>query len=255
MRAGILWAALFSVLAAQAEGVAQAAAVGLFAEANQQYRDGAYEDARRKYLEVVGADVVDARLFYNLGNACFKSDRLGEAILWYERARLLSPRDEDIGANLRFASRIRKDRESGVGEDPVWRFLVGLYELPSPNEISVTFTFLLSALFAMGIRRLWSGRRKEGALWVSLLVAGAVLTTLTGLFGAVRIHQLETDTYAIVTAREATARTAPDAEETAVFVIHEGTRVRVDRSEGTWLLIRLSSGLGGWILAENATVI
>ena len=44
-------------------------------------------------------------------------------------------------------------------------------------------------------------------------------------------------------------------EETAVFVIHEGTRVRVDRSEGTWLLIRLSSGLGGWILAENATVI
>ena len=53
---------------------------------------------------MVGGDEVDALLlFYNLGNACFKSDRLGEAILWYERARLLSPRDEGIGANLHFS--------------------------------------------------------------------------------------------------------------------------------------------------------
>ena len=60
--------------------------------------------------------MVDARLLYDLGNTCFKSDRLGEAILWYERARLLSPRDEDVGANLHFASRVRKDRESDAGE-------------------------------------------------------------------------------------------------------------------------------------------
>ena len=57
---------------------AQSAAEGLFAEANQLYRAGAYEAAREKYQEVVEAGYVDARLFYNLGNACFKSDRLGE---------------------------------------------------------------------------------------------------------------------------------------------------------------------------------
>ena len=69
------------------------------------------------------------------------------------------------------------------------------------------------------------------------------------------MHQLESRTAAIVPAREATARSAPDMEKTAVFVIHEGTKVLVERREGTWLLIRLASGPGGWILAEEATVI
>ena len=251
---GVLWGALFSVFAAPAGGVAQSAAVGLFAEANQLYREGAYEEARRCYLEVVGSEVVDARLFYNLGNACFKSDRLGEAILWYERARLLSPRDEDIVANLRFASRVRKDREPDAEENPLRRLLVGLYGLPSPNEISVFFTLLLLSLTAMGVWRLWN-RERSGPLWVSLFVAGAVLAVLTGVFGALRVHQLESRTDAIVTAVEATARSAPDAEETAVFVVHEGTKVRVHRKEGTWLLIRLASGLGGWMLAAEVTVI
>ena len=105
--------------------------------------------------------MVDARLFYDLGNACIKSDRLGEAILWYERARLLSPRDEDVGANLHFASRGRKDRESDAGENPVRRFLVGGYELPSSNEISVVFTLVLLSLSAIGARGCGGGGRRR----------------------------------------------------------------------------------------------
>jgi len=108
-----------------------------------------------------------------------------------------------------------------------------------------------------GGRRLWRGREKEKSSppWISLSAAASVLAVLTGIFGAARVHQLESRTDAIVTAREATVRSATDMEKTAVFVIHEGTKVLVERREGTCLLIRLASGPGGWILAEEATVI
>ena len=95
------------------------AAAGQYNEANALYRDGDFAAARRSYLEVAEAGVQDARLYYNLGNACFKSGKLGEAILWYERARRLVPHDEDIKANLRFANLVKKDRdpqtEDGIG--------------------------------------------------------------------------------------------------------------------------------------------
>ncbi len=89
-------------------------------------------------------------------DACFKSDRLGEAILWYERARLLSPRDEDIGANLHFASRVSKDRESDAGENPVWRFLVGRTSCRARTKSVWLSRFYCLSLSAMGGRRLWN---------------------------------------------------------------------------------------------------
>ena len=72
---------------------AQSAAMGQYNEANVLYRAGDFTKARQVYLKAVSTDVADARLFYNLGNACFKSGLLGEAILWYERARRLAPDD------------------------------------------------------------------------------------------------------------------------------------------------------------------
>jgi len=39
-------------------------------------------------------------LFYNLGNAYYKQNDLPRAILYYEKARLLAPWDEDIRQNL-----------------------------------------------------------------------------------------------------------------------------------------------------------
>ena len=62
---------------------AQAAAVGLYNEANDHYRNGDFAAAQRAYIQVVDSGVEDARLFYNLGNSHFKLQELGAAILWY----------------------------------------------------------------------------------------------------------------------------------------------------------------------------
>ena len=235
---------------------AESAAVGLFVEGNEAYRRADYGAARAKFLEAVANGVRDARLFYNLGNACFKSERLGEAVVWYERARRLSPRDYDIRANLRFASYIKKDRVEDADEpNPLWRLAVDLYYYPTENELALAFTCFLFGLFGVAALRLRRRQNGHVGLWLGALVSVCCLAVATILLLATRVHRMSNRIDAVVTVTQATARSGPDIDQTAVFVIHEGTMTRVQRREGKWVLIRLANGLGGWMLADEVTVI
>jgi len=228
----------------------QSAALSLLAEGNQLYRDGDFEAARGRYLQVVEAGKVDSRLYYNLGNACFKTERLGEAIVWYERALRLAPRDEDVQANLRFAQHLKRDREPASDDPAAWRFLTRLYLYPTLNELSVAFSLGWIAVFCVAGWRLWRPRT-GGPAGPAVLVVCVFLSVAGAGFLASRIHGHESRAVAIVTATEVTAHSGPDAKMTVVFVLHEGTEVRVERREGQWLLIRLANGLGGWLALES----
>ncbi len=228
--------------------------MGLYNEANQLYRSDQFAQARDKYLQSIAGGLVDARCYYNLGNACFKVDRLGEAILWYERALQLAPRDEEIQYNFNFANAVKKDRDPPPQGNAVWRFLVAVYHYPTPNELSLAFSFLLAAVFALATWRLWRPT-PAFAVWLSAILICGIGAVGTGVYLGVRVHQLEDRNWAIVTAAEGTARSGPDEDKTALFVIHEGTKVEIERRQGRWLLVRLPNGFGGWLPGEIVTQI
>ena len=243
----LLAAALNTALAA-GEAAAQSAASGLYAEGNDLYRRGEFAAARLRYLASAETDVRDARLFYNLGNACFKDGRLGEAVVWYERARRLAPRDEDVLANLRFVRRIKRDREQ-EGEGG---FLYAAYAWPTLGELFAALSLSLAGLTAAASWRLLRGSGPAVAAALGLCLAGVLLG---GAFAATRLYQEVTLSEAVVTAPEGQARGGPARDQTPVFVVHEGTKVTVERREGEWVLVRLANGLGGWLPGELVTVI
>ena len=157
MRGPLLVAALWLALAPGGAS-AQSAALGLYSEGNDLYRRGEFAAARTRYLAAAGTGVRDARLFYNLGNACFKDGRLGEAVVWYERARRLAPRDEDVLANLRFLRRVKRDRE----EEGDGGFLYRLYLYPTLNELFAALSLSLAGLCAAAGWRLVPRTRGRG---------------------------------------------------------------------------------------------
>ncbi len=232
--------------------LAQPAPVSLYNEANALYRQGDYQAARGKYLQVADSGVQDPRVYYNLGNACFKAGRLGEAILWYERALRLAPRDPDIRANLRFAEQHKQDREPS--REGIEQWLLGIYFFPTLDELSLAFGCLFAAICVLGMWRLWQ-RERARALWLWLFLASAGLAVLAGAFLGTRLYRQTRVVEAIVTVAEAAARSAPDEAHTTVFVLHEGTRVRLERREGEWVLVRLAGGLGGWVPAISISII
>src|SRR5204862_132447 len=64
---------------------------------------GPFAEAAAAYEKIVAGGRVSSALYFNLGNALFKSGRIGRAIANYRLAEQLAPRDPDIRANLRFA--------------------------------------------------------------------------------------------------------------------------------------------------------
>ena len=248
--AAVAWVAC-AVGVAPASG--QSAAAGLFAEGNDQYRAGEYESARDTYLRIAGEGVRDSRLFYNLGNACFKSSRLGEAIVWYERALRLEPRDRDILANLRFARQVKRDREPPAEENPLARFSGAVYAFPTLDELAATFAVTLLSVWVLAFLR-WL-RPQTSRVPMPLLPACVCFWAISALFLTSRIYTHESDKHAIVTEKESTARSGPGLDQTSVFVLHEGTKVRIDRDENEWYLVRLPNGSGGWMPKEAVTEI
>ena len=239
----VLWLAL-----APGEASAQSAALGLYSEGNDLYRRGEFAAARTRYLAAAGTGARDARLFYNLGNACFKDGRLGEAVVWYERARRLSPRDEDVLANLRFLRRVKRDREAeGDGG-----FLYRLYLWPTLNELFAALSLSLAGLCTAAGWRLVRGPGAAAAVALGLCLGGILGS---GAFAGTRLYHEATRSEAVVTAADGQARSGPDPGQTPVFVVHEGTKVAVERREGEWVLVRLDNGLGGWLPGELVTVI
>ena len=229
----------------------QSAAAGLFAEAN--YRAGEYESARDTYLRIAGEGIRDSRLFYNLGNASFKSSRLGEAIVWYERALRLEPRDQDILANLRFARQVKRDREPHGEENPIARFAAAVFAFPTLDELAVAFAATLFSVWVLACLR-WLAPR-PARVPAALLAACVCSWAISALFLSTRIYAHESANHAIVTAKEATARSGPGRDQTSVFVLHEGTRVSIDRDEDGWYLVRLPNGSGGWMPKAAVTEI
>ena len=248
------WRLLPILLLCAADAVnGESAATGLFNEANAHYRRGEYEAARDKYQQIAGMGIRNASLYYNLGNASFKLDSLGDAILWYERALLLEPRDPDIAANLQFANLVKKDRDESA-ENIVVAGLIRAYRMPSLNELSVVLFLSIAGVAALAIWRLWA-RDRANTLWIAGMAAASTALLVSALFLGARAIEAEEANEAILTVSSEVARSAPDADETVVFVVHEGTKVVVQREEKAWVLVRLRNGWGGWLPRASITVI
>ena len=71
--------------------------------ANQLYESGHYAEAAQMYQQLADRGVEDSTLFYNLGNAQYQQGNVVQAIINYQHAAQLAPRDADIQANLELA--------------------------------------------------------------------------------------------------------------------------------------------------------
>ena len=232
------------VLALSPVADASESLAGLYNQGNERYREGDYEGAISAYEQVIAQGLQNGEVYYNLGNAYYKSDQLGRAILAYERALKLMPNDEDVLANLRFANARRVDKETSEDPNFLTRMMFWVYHFWGINTLSV-----FVCVFVFGIAGSlvgWLFLPLKRIIWVVLLVVlGGGLVTSGGLL-ALKV-QKRGEVTAIVLNAEAFGRSGPGDDFLQVFVLHEGTKVFVERREGNWFLVRLSNGVGGWV--------
>lgn len=220
----------------------------LYNRGNEYYRDGNFDAAISAYERVIAQGLNNGEVYYNLGSAYYKSGQLGRAILSYERALKLVPGDADILANLRFVNALKVDRESEDDANVLTQVLRAVFAFFSLNALAVLVSVFVFVLGGVIVGWLFVPERR--VLWVGMLILLGMGILGSGSMLAFKAHQRNIPE-AVVLEDEVIGRSGPGSDFLQVFTLHEGTKVIVERAEGVWLLVRLRSGLGGWVDSKS----
>ena len=221
----------------------------LFQQGVERYRQEDWEGAAKTWESVVSRGEASGELFYNLGNAYHRMGQIGRSILFYERARRLLPRDQDVQSNLGLARMGTVDRIEPPVRLIVWDWVDQVRDYFSLRELS-RLVFGIGGLLAFAVV-LWRFgpvrfRRQARSLAVGVLVMYFVTTAWY-----VWRSQLDARAFAIVIATKVDVYSAPDSAATQVFTLHEGIKVQwLDNLTG-WTRIRLPDGRQGWMPTET----
>lgn len=223
----------------------------LFQKANELYENGSYEAALDTYGLILDSGSESSQLYYNMGNAAFRSNNIGHAILYYEKALKLEPSHEDASHNLKYVSQYRVDAFDPVPEFFFRSWMKGLVGSLSENTWSLLAILLFSLALASIIFYLFAkslGVKKAG---FTLAVIGLLLFGLTLSF-AVKHHRSIIDPEsAIILSPSVVVRSSPSDTGTELFILHEGTRVQINEEVSGWHNIRVDDGREGWIPAVD----
>ena len=222
----------------------------LWARANAAYSNGSYREAIALYETLLSEGVHSDKLYYNLGNSWFKQGRMGKAILNYNRALLLDPMDEDTQYNLAMANARIVDKIDAVPEFFLKGWLRDLGLLLSSNAWAVLGLVFLGLTFAAVILWLLSNTltlRKVGFYGGLLSLFFCLACTFYAHFQRTRLLY---SPEAVVMNLVAPVKSSPGSGSKDIFVLHEGTKVRMlERLDG-WTEIVLSDGNKGWITSN-----
>ncbi|HET6350095.1 MAG TPA: tetratricopeptide repeat protein [Candidatus Krumholzibacteria bacterium] len=238
-----------------------------FADANKAYEAEDYAGAIDRYTQIVQSGVVHVDLFYNLGNAYFKSGDLGHAVLWYERALRLDPRNDDVRANLGVVRSLLRDQQLLPAHGGIREVLMGWHRRLSASDSAVAASlcyglFTLAALCLIFRRSAFVTAFYRRASWVSPgrlfgldmgqdillgMTTSAALALVFALSAYTKVHDERVNARSVVVSEEVPVYSGPSQDATVQFKIHEGTIVMVRDGRPGWVRVDLPGDLSGWV--------
>lgn len=233
------------LLTLAAISIGHAAPAEDFAAGNQFFQNKEYPKAIEAYDQALRQGVESAPLYYNLGNAYFKSGDLGHAVLYYLKARRLTPSDEDIQSNLDFARSLATVQLEGVQLNPINTLLesiVAPFRLNSLAWISSLFFVLFVCLLAIrfGVGYVHSGLKSAIVLTLVLLICGASLTSY-------KYYHDYVTRWAVVVGEGAEVRSGPTDSAGLEFQGEPGLIVRISNESGDYYNVIFENQRRGWV--------
>jgi len=216
--------------------------------ANKAYSEGDYHVAISLYEDVINSGFESAELYYNLGNAYYKVNQIPGAIFNYEKEKKIKPNDERINFNLAIVNRKVIDKIEEVPQLFIWDWWRTFYNIFSEriwtiiSIVSFSLVFILLTVFLLSktivLRKI--------SFWTAVLM---LLVTFISLSNAYILYRkTTTEMEAVIFTPTITVKSSPDKNSVDLFVLHEGTKVKIlDDEISNWYEIEIADGSEGWL--------
>lgn len=221
-----------------------------FDDANQQFKAGDFAGAAAAYEKILTAEGPRAAVYYNLGNSYQSLKQYGPAILAYERARLLTPRDPDLLANLALARKAATAFEEN-GLNPK---LEAMLNYLSRNEWS--WLVAGAALFLGGLALVGGAVNLPRRLRVFAMVS-ASMAGLGIVAGATALYlRRDEGSRGIVLTENATVRLSPFEKAESLGTPGPGRSVQLGVETGGFHYAEVAgTNLKGWLAAKDVAAL
>ena len=215
------------------------------------YRNGQFDLAIQKFEVILENNWDSPELYYNLGNAFYRSGHTAGAVWAYESCLKLSPTHTNARYNLKLTNLKVKDRVD-LPEPPLYlKWYLGIKEQFTPSEwINISLFILLLFTLAATLSRLLSNS-------VLVNLRGIILSVLfVVIFFTLHSIQTENSVYAgIIYDMKVEVRSEPNSFSTRLFEVHEGLKVFVGQISDEWIAIELLDGKTGWVEENDIRLI
>ena len=220
-------------------------------KANELYSKDKFKESIDVYNQILMTNMESPEVYFNLGNAYFKTKQYTLAILNFERAKLLSPDDEDINFNLQVANQHLVDSIQELPGIFIVRWWNSLVNSQTTDEWAVwsIFSFIVFLVMLGFYFFARTSEVKRITFWSGCFLI--FFTIFSWSFAAKQKSSLVNHAFAIVMEPTVTVKSSPSEKGTNLFVIHEGLKVRITDKLGDWLEIRLADGNKGWLQTES----
>ena len=224
--------------------------------ANEAYAEGRWTDAVKDYEMISEMGLESASLYCNTGNAFFKDGNVPMAILYYERALKIDPSYADARYNLELMNATIQDRI-----DPVPEFILKVWMrdacyIMDSDAWAVCFLVFFALTLAMALVFLLApsaGGRRAGFFSGIIML---ILAVFSVSFAIWQKNDYVNADEAVVMRPVASVKSSPATESsTDLFILHEGTKVKIVDEVGRWNNIELADGRQGWLPSEDVEVI
>jgi tetratricopeptide (TPR) repeat protein len=209
------------------------------------YQEEAFDAAITAFSAIADSGVENAALFYNLGNAYLKNDQLGPAVLWYERSLKLNPNDPDLKFNLDYALSLTKDQKNEMPLPLSRIFFFWKYHLNAEAIIWSAIILNLCFWLLLLSGHIWKSKSLQRTAYAALL--------LVVIFASTAIYNFYENVYrlhAIILPDEVSIRSGLSDDATELFVLHAGTKVRIEKAQDAHVRIYFDEGKIGWVKKE-----
>jgi len=218
-----------------------------FEQGKVAYKNGDFQKAIDSWEQILETGQHSEAVYFNLGNAYYKLNEIGPSIYYHEKALQLAPNDRDINNNLAFAENARIDAIEPLPKTifRVWyERISGVFTYDGWATVAITLSFLSAFLFLGYLFSRNAGQKRVAfltSIGCGLLMLGSLVMAFV-TYG----EDLKKQS-AIVFSSQVEVRNEPTVRGEAVFILHEGTKVRVLDRDGDWMRISIADGKDGWL--------
>ena len=226
---------------------AQEEPTSLMKEANKAYQEGDFQAASAGYKTLIIGEFSSESLHFNYANSLFKSNEIALAILHYEKALKINPNSDDAAYNLKIANDRTVDKIEMIPELFFYRWWKAIYNLFSAdNWAKIMIYMALIGLVGFGAYK-YSINLSIRKFGFGLFSSGLVLAFVCWGLAASQKNYANSSSHAIIMNSTVDILSAPSSGSSQLFVLHEGTKVKIEDQTDTWLKVSLPNGNQGWV--------